>query len=203
MIRRWLDRFIGTMYTEEIPSEKIVVHAYWEKGYIGNIQKLGRAEGIVLFKKVYPYIEFQKIQCMEWKDGWCYEAVGPFLPGEIFYWSIRIRRRHYPDEARGFVGIASQGAKDEYQFCKKSTDNCFGVVENARKLVDSDKVKEPELKYELTKYAVLNGWMIAKNAPEENLLAIWCAKNGYLKVLDKEPSTHALTYYERDKLEEE
>jgi hypothetical protein len=45
--------------------------------------------------------------------------------------------------------------------------------------------------------------MVAKNSPQENLLAIWCVKNGYLKVLDKEPSPHALTYYERSKLEEE
>jgi len=202
MIRRWLGRFIDSMYAEEVPSEKMIVHTYWVNGHlVHSTQKLGKAKGVILFKNVYPYIEFEKIQCVEWEERWCCEALGPFLPGEILYWVTRIVKRKKPDESRGFVGIASQGEKTEYHFCK--VDDCFGVAENARKLVTSDEVMEPELRNELVKYALLNGWMVAKNSPQENLLAIWCVKNGYLKVLNKEPSPNALTYYERTKLEEE
>lgn len=211
MIRRLLREFRRQrfFYQEE---ENIPVRAYWkDDDYCGDKQKLGKAKGITLYQprnsvKKYPYIDYTMLECVRWTGGRfsrCLEAVGYLPIGSVIYWVVRwIPRRGY-DTSEGFVGLVQPGEMVEFNFYTSYTgDKYIGIVENCRKIIDTYEVRDnPTLRSELSMYAVKKGWSIAKNSPEENLLAVWCEKNGILSVLEEEPSTQALSFEEREKME--
>lgn len=207
MIRRILKGRLDRFWGQE-EQKKCLVRTYYPDGITGNKQKLGRAEGVTLFQperslKKYPYVEFELLECVEWGRRWCLATMSFQTEGTPIYWCIRKEgRRVWQSESSGFVALVSQGVETEYQFWNIPGED-IGVIENAEKIIDTNEVMEAEMKAELLAYAIEKGWSIARRCPEENLIAIWCVKNGVLNVLETPPSVNALGIDERIALEEE
>ena len=120
----------------------------------------------------YPYIaySYKNFPCIEWskKGRACLHHIADVPENTYVYMSIAYRGYAYTSDAS--IGIVKEGSV----YGRKEAWNAVNIA----KVVEDVELLQPAQRADLALEASRRGWMISKENPGENLLAVWAVKTG-------------------------